>query len=290
MAESASITVGAKVVIRHMPNLGRPHYPGRTGVVIEENICGRASGGYWYVRLDATRRAKERVELFCTRELELLARDGEDEQGMELRIVEYELAYRHRVQVGIPSTSDEEAIAKAEAAFDNATLWDDPEGMPLLYDDYEEVDGPLDFKVVATVEAWPAPDHSVLKLRRDAAAEKACRLLMSAETLRKSGGADAEYQRMLDQVYRLASQAVLGGPEVQGAPRPRVVVGAEGGLVQGASSDLPVDLVVVDYDVRNPDDGALAIPQSGGGESLASLAQHAVDLDPGFVEGIWRFT
>lgn len=210
---------------------------------------------------------------------------------MKLHIVEYELAYRHRVQVGIPSTSDEEAIAKAEAAFNDATLWDDTEDMPLLYDDYEEVDGPLDFKVVATVEAWPAPDHSVLKLRRDAAAEKACRLLMSAETLRRSGkSGDAEYQRTLDQAYRLASQAVLGGPEVLGAPRPRVVVGAEGGLVQGASSDLPVYLVVVDYDVRNADDGALAIPQSGGGESLASIAQHAVDLDPGFVEGVWRIT
>lgn len=78
MAESISIAIGARVVVKREQNLlSGPHYPGRTGVVIEENICGRASGGYWYVRLDATRRAKERVELFCTRELELLAQEGE---------------------------------------------------------------------------------------------------------------------------------------------------------------------------------------------------------------------
>jgi hypothetical protein len=78
MAESTSITIGAKVVVKREQNrLGGPHYPGRTGVVILENTCGRASGGSWYVHLDATRRGKERVELFGTRELELLAQEGE---------------------------------------------------------------------------------------------------------------------------------------------------------------------------------------------------------------------
>jgi hypothetical protein len=44
--------------------------PGRIGVVVRENMFGRELGGYWYVQLEATRRAKQRIALFCAKELE----------------------------------------------------------------------------------------------------------------------------------------------------------------------------------------------------------------------------
>lgn len=206
-----------------------------------------------------------------------------------LRIVEYRIDYTHRVQVGVPSESDQEALDTAQAAFDAGAIWDDTPEMPLLYDDYDEVeDETLTFRVVDTVEVWPDPAVCVLNARRDAAAREACRLLMLAEALRAGKlGTEGEYQRTLDQAYRMASQA-FGGPEVQGAPRPRVVVGVEGGLVQGASSDLPVELVVADYDMRDPGDGAIQVPQSGRGPTLATLIDHAVDLDPEFVTDVWQ--
>ncbi|MBK6744184.1 MAG: hypothetical protein IPG66_14950 [Hydrogenophilales bacterium] len=209
----------------------------------------------------------------------------------QLRIVEYRIDYTHRVQVGVVADCDDTAIALAQAAFDAGAIWDNTPEMPLLYDDYDEVeDETLIFRVVATVARWPEPAVCVVNATRDAAARETCRLLMLAEALRVGQlGAEGEYQRTLDQAYRMAAK-VFGGPEVEGAPRPRVVVAVEGGLVQGASSDLPVELVVVDYDVKNPDDGALAIPQSGGGESLASLAEQVVEIYPGFVEDVWRLT
>lgn len=288
MAESTSITtiaIGARVAVKREQNrIGGPHYPGRTGIVIRENTCGCSSGGYWYVRLDATRRAKERVELFGAGELELLA-----PEGMKLRIVEYVLDYQHRVQVGVPSASDEEAVDKAQAAFDAGTIWDDTQEMPLLFDDYDEVDGtPLCFKVVATVDAWPTPDHSVIQLRRQANAVEACRVLVAAVALRDQVDVlPEEIETALDQACSLARAALGDTPGLPKLVRPRVVVGVEGGLVQGASSDLPVDLVVVDYDVYARADGAVAVPQSGGGESMAAAVSHLVDLDPAFVDGVW---
>jgi hypothetical protein len=100
---------------------------------------------------------------------------------MSRYVVEYGLDHEHRVQVGIEATSTEEAIRKAEQAFNDGSIWDDTEQMPLLFDDYEETDGQtLEFNVVAVVDAWPAPDASVLRLRQEAAAMRACRLLVDA--------------------------------------------------------------------------------------------------------------
>lgn len=72
----ASIAIGARVMVkREQDRLGGPQYPGRVGIVVRENPFGRDSGGYWYVQLEATRRAKQRIALFCTKELEL-AQEG----------------------------------------------------------------------------------------------------------------------------------------------------------------------------------------------------------------------
>jgi hypothetical protein len=71
MSESSTIVIGAKVMVkRKQDRLGGPQYPGRIGVVVRENMFGRELGGYWYVQLEATRRAKQRIALFCAKELE----------------------------------------------------------------------------------------------------------------------------------------------------------------------------------------------------------------------------
>ncbi|TCJ15207.1 hypothetical protein EZJ19_07820 [Parasulfuritortus cantonensis] len=210
--------------------------------------------------------------------------------GRQLRIVEYTLPYRHRVQVGIPSTDDEEATGIAQAAFEAGTIWDDTQEMPLLYDDFEEEDSGLEFVVVATVEIWPAPDASVLQKRREASAVAACRSLVAAMRLREQADVPPDdVDRALTEAYNLAMSALGGTPPNPAIPtRPRVVVGVDGGLVQGVSSDLPVELVVVDYDMRDTADGAVIVPQSGGGEETAAVISHQVALDPQFVDAIWK--
>lgn len=66
-----TVHVGASVTVRKdQRRLGGPKYPGRTGTVIEENGFGRPEG-LWYVRLNATKRAKERIESFWTGDLDV---------------------------------------------------------------------------------------------------------------------------------------------------------------------------------------------------------------------------
>ncbi len=71
--QHVTLAVGMKVRVRQEQNrLSGPHYPGRIGTVPRENECGRRTGGLWYVQLEPTDRAKERVEAFWTWELEIL--------------------------------------------------------------------------------------------------------------------------------------------------------------------------------------------------------------------------
>jgi len=109
-----------------------------------------------------------------------------------VRIVEYQLDYIHRVQVAVASVSDQDAIAQAETAFDNATIWDDTKEMPLLFDDFEETDdNTLTFKVVdvlGSMEELPPKDSSALANRQKEAAMQACSLLLQAcEQAKQSG-------------------------------------------------------------------------------------------------------
>lgn len=99
-------------------------------------------------------------------------------------VIQYTLPYEHRVMVGIEAENSEEAIAKAEALFDQDDIWDDTKDVPLLFDDYEETgDSPLVFTVeqeLKTDEPWPEPDASVKEVRRREAAFLAARLLVDA--------------------------------------------------------------------------------------------------------------
>lgn len=72
------IELGMRVRVKREQNrISGPHYPGREGVVVADNVCGaNKDGGLWYVLLRSTNRAKERIELFPGMHLEIIDQPG----------------------------------------------------------------------------------------------------------------------------------------------------------------------------------------------------------------------
>lgn len=121
--------------------------------------------------------------------------------------VSYTLPYRHGVTVGITAKSAEEAIRIADAAFTDCSLWDDSEEMPLLYDDFEEVEGDvLEFEAIES-EGDFVPRFSVVELRRKRKAIKACEALIAAYEDGDATGGNVAWKG-LDEAFRLALEVV----------------------------------------------------------------------------------
>lgn len=103
-------------------------------------------------------------------------------QALPAFMVGYSLDHTHRVVVGIRAASADAACAIARAAFDAGTLWDDTPGMPLLYDDYEELDGQVLAFDATSVPTWPAADVSIGAVKLHAAAHRLLAFARLADT------------------------------------------------------------------------------------------------------------
>jgi hypothetical protein len=136
------------------------------------------------------------------------------------------------------------------------------------------------------VDTWPEPESSVLRQRREATAMRACALLVEAYRRGEESGGSIAWED-LDEAHAVALDA-LDGCRHRTIPEPtRVFVGVEGGVVQGATANVPLELMVVDYDCDGDPD-AVTVPQTGGGTSLASVASHESLVDPDTVRALWR--
>lgn len=95
--------------------------------------------------------------------------------------VSYSLPYRHYVTIGVEANDAASAVEKVQAAFDDATLWDDLPHMPILDDEYVE-DGDagealgFDCEEVKALVVRP----SMLYERCSRAAQLACAALIDA--------------------------------------------------------------------------------------------------------------
>lgn len=169
-------------------------------------------------------------------------------------VVRYRLPYLHEVEVGIEAPNAHIAKQRARRLFDAATLWDDTERVPLLRDAFDEEEArgaPLVFEAEA-VEQWPAPDASVLDIRRRAHAREACERLVAAydEGLRRGGSVDWSD---LDAAAQSAREALATQPRWPGAPTgwstdlPKVLVVVRGGVAETFIAG-DVETAIVDLD------------------------------------------
>ncbi|AOU98250.1 hypothetical protein BI364_10020 [Acidihalobacter yilgarnensis] len=122
-------------------------------------------------------------------------------------VVSYSLDYAHEVHVGIEAENEEKALEKAANAFDEGTIWDDTPEMPLLYDEFDEVEGSsLEFNIESAVEAFPKPDASVIQMRRENFARKACEDLV--EAFKPENPSDGFSPDLLFEAYQKARLAI----------------------------------------------------------------------------------
>ncbi|HQU15476.1 MAG: hypothetical protein B7Z66_12190 [Chromatiales bacterium 21-64-14] len=127
-------------------------------------------------------------------------------------VVQYELPYTHRVQVGIEADSPEAAVKEAERLFDEGEIWDDTATAPLLYDDYEEEEDSgtvLEFEVVATLgsdEPWPTKAPCVKFYQDREKAMRVAQMLVEAYRTGAENGGSIDWSD-IDDAYALALKA-----------------------------------------------------------------------------------
>lgn len=95
--------------------------------------------------------------------------------------VTYTIDYQHRVVVGVTSSDQSTAIQIASNAFDEGVIWDDTPEMPLLFDDYEEVEGEILEFTAEEIQSFPEPDSSVKQLKANQFAFYCVQALLSGE-------------------------------------------------------------------------------------------------------------
>ena len=96
--------------------------------------------------------------------------------------VSYTIDYQHRVVVGVSATNSKSAIDTASKAFDEGVIWDDTSEMPLLFDDYEEVEGETLKYSFEEIQAFPEPDSSVKQIKANMFAFYCAQALLAGET------------------------------------------------------------------------------------------------------------
>jgi len=122
-------------------------------------------------------------------------------------VVSYEIAYVHRVSVGVEATDQTAARQIIEQAFNEALIWDDTETMPLLSDDFlESGDDSMVWKC-ELVDQLPEPDSSVRQLKSEQAAMRVCRGLIEAYLRGEQCGGSIDLED-LDQLIPLAIKAL----------------------------------------------------------------------------------
>lgn len=121
--------------------------------------------------------------------------------------VSYEIDYVHRVSVGVVAEDSEQAQQLAEQAFNDATIWDDTATMPLLSDEFHEVEDESLIWECVEVEQWPPPDHSIRQLKREQTAMQVCRDLVSAYKTGEARGGGIDW-RDLEALLPLALTAI----------------------------------------------------------------------------------
>ncbi len=122
-------------------------------------------------------------------------------------ILSYEIDYVHRVSVGIEASTQYEAQQIAEQAFNDATIWDDTEAMPLLSDDYHESGDERLVWECDEVKHFPTPDHSVQQLNKEQAAFRVCRGLIDAYQQSEVSGGSIQWED-LDELIPWALKAL----------------------------------------------------------------------------------
>jgi hypothetical protein len=217
----------------------------------------------------------------------------------------YTLHYLHRVTVGLVACGAEAGLRTARQAFDDGTIWDDTEAMPLLYDGFEEQGGSLDWDIQA-VEAFGQQDYSVRLHYAKQHALHVCRMLVAAYRSGEGNGGSIAWEEV-DAAHGLAQQALalLGEPaQAAGLPRPdgdatralrsgrpaRLAVVIDGGIVQAVVSDHPscIEVAVIDYDTEGAGGDELTPVPQGDGTCVDAVVAcwkagpPAIDLDAVF--------
>jgi hypothetical protein len=166
--------------------------------------------------------------------------------------VTYTIDYTHRVIVGVTTADAETAEKIASDAFDEASIWDNTPEMPLLFDDYEEVDGETLCFSSEEFPEFPEPDSSVKDLKQKEFAYTACQALLAGEVDTARDFARKALPHSVDS-YR---DETTGAAKIdtcfsrffrETLMNKKVLITVSGG-VPVAFADPGVDVVIVDFD------------------------------------------